>query len=107
MNQQLPLWPMAWTRQTTSCESLSLYRSLSLSLKLICSLNKNVCDFSIAVYDLGGGTFDISILEMQRGVFEVKSTNGDTFLGGEDFDNALVTFLANEFKRDVSVLIIL
>lgn len=88
--------------------SLSLSLSLSsLSLKWICSLNKNVCDFSIAVYDLGGGTFDISILEMQRGVFEVKSTNGDTFLGGEDFDNALVTFLANEFKRDVSVLIIL
>lgn len=57
-------------------------------------------DKLIAVYDLGGGTFDISILEMQRGVFEVKSTNGDTFLGGEDFDNALVTFLANEFKRD-------
>lgn len=55
------------------------------------------------MYDLGGGTFDISILEMQRGVFEVKSTNGDTFLGGEDFDNTLVTFLANEFKRDVSL----
>ena len=58
--------------------------------------------FSIAVYDLGGGTFDISILEIQKGVFEVKSTNGDTFLGGEDFDNKLVRFLADEFKRDVS-----
>ena len=57
---------------------------------------------SIAVYDLGGGTFDISILEIQKGVFEVKSTNGDTFLGGEDFDNKLVQFLASEFKRDVS-----
>ena len=56
----------------------------------------------IAVYDLGGGTFDISILEIQKGVFEVKSTNGDTFLGGEDFDNALVEFLVAEFKRDVS-----
>jgi molecular chaperone DnaK (HSP70) len=57
---------------------------------------------SIAVYDLGGGTFDISILEIQKGVFEVKSTNGDTFLGGEDFDNALVSYLAQEFKKDVS-----
>lgn len=56
----------------------------------------------IAVYDLGGGTFDISVLEIQKGVFEVKSTNGDTFLGGEDFDNHLVSFLAAEFKREVS-----
>jgi molecular chaperone DnaK (HSP70) len=54
------------------------------------------------VYDLGGGTFDISILEIQKGVFEVRSTNGDTFLGGEDFDNYLVQFLVKEFKRDVS-----
>ncbi|XP_071447813.1 heat shock 70 kDa protein cognate 5 [Hetaerina americana] len=57
-------------------------------------------DKIIAVYDLGGGTFDISILEIQKGVFEVKSTNGDTFLGGEDFDNALVEFLVKEFKKD-------
>lgn len=57
-------------------------------------------DKLIAVYDLGGGTFDISILEIQKGVFEVKSTNGDTFLGGEDFDNKLVEFLVKEFKRD-------
>lgn len=57
-------------------------------------------DKVIAVYDLGGGTFDISILEIQKGVFEVKSTNGDTFLGGEDFDNALVNFLAAEFKKE-------
>ncbi|XP_057335613.1 heat shock 70 kDa protein cognate 5 [Microplitis mediator] len=57
-------------------------------------------DKIIAVYDLGGGTFDISILEIQKGVFEVKSTNGDTFLGGEDFDNAIVNFLASEFKKD-------
>jgi len=57
-------------------------------------------DKVIAVYDLGGGTFDISILEIQKGVFEVKSTNGDTFLGGEDFDNHLLNFLAAEFKKD-------
>jgi molecular chaperone DnaK len=55
---------------------------------------------TIAVYDLGGGTFDISILEIGDGVFEVKSTNGDTFLGGEDFDMRLVDYLADEFKRD-------
>ena len=54
---------------------------------------------TIAVYDLGGGTFDISILEIGDGVFEVKSTNGDTFLGGEDFDTKLVEFLADEFKK--------
>ncbi len=54
----------------------------------------------IAVYDLGGGTFDISILEIGDGVFEVKSTNGDTFLGGEDFDTRLVEYLADEFKKD-------
>ena len=54
----------------------------------------------IAVYDLGGGTFDVSILELGDGVFEVKSTNGDTFLGGEDFDNAIVNYLISEFKKD-------
>lgn len=55
---------------------------------------------TIAVYDLGGGTFDVSILEIGDGVFEVKSTNGDTFLGGEDFDNRLVEYLADEFKKE-------
>ena len=54
----------------------------------------------IAVYDLGGGTFDVSILEIGDGVFEVKSTNGDTFLGGEDFDDKIVDYLADEFKKD-------
>jgi len=54
----------------------------------------------IAVYDLGGGTFDVSILELGDGVFEVKSTNGDTFLGGEDFDNSIVEYLISEFKKD-------
>ncbi|MGN0929715.1 MAG: molecular chaperone DnaK [Alphaproteobacteria bacterium] len=55
---------------------------------------------TIAVYDLGGGTFDVSILEIGDGVFEVKSTNGDTFLGGEDFDNRIIDFLADEFKKE-------
>lgn len=60
-------------------------------------------DKLIAVYDLGGGTFDVSILEIQKGVFEVKSTNGDTLLGGEDFDNLLVNYLVNEFKKEQGV----
>ncbi|HKJ73421.1 MAG TPA: Hsp70 family protein, partial [Alphaproteobacteria bacterium] len=58
---------------------------------------------TIAVYDLGGGTFDISILEIGDGVFEVKSTNGDTFLGGEDFDQRIVEYLAEEFKKENTV----
>jgi molecular chaperone DnaK len=58
---------------------------------------------TIAVYDLGGGTFDVSILEIGDGVFEVKSTNGDTFLGGEDFDMRLVEFLADEFKKEQGI----
>ncbi|WP_336744496.1 molecular chaperone DnaK [Aureimonas altamirensis] len=58
---------------------------------------------TIAVYDLGGGTFDVSILEIGDGVFEVKSTNGDTFLGGEDFDLRLVDYLATEFKKDQGI----
>ena len=57
----------------------------------------------IAVYDLGGGTFDVSILEIGDGVFEVKSTNGDTFLGGEDFDDAIVSYLIDEFKKDSGI----
>jgi len=57
----------------------------------------------IAVYDLGGGTFDVSILEIGDGVFEVKSTNGDTFLGGEDFDDAIVDYLVSEFKKDSGI----
>ncbi|MBM3097365.1 molecular chaperone DnaK [Gluconobacter cerinus] len=58
---------------------------------------------TVAVYDLGGGTFDVSILEISDGVIEVKSTNGDTFLGGEDFDNRVIDFLADEFKKDQGI----
>lgn len=60
-------------------------------------------DEKIAVFDLGGGTFDISILEIGDGVFEVKATNGDTFLGGDDFDNRLIDFLADEFKKEQGI----
>ena len=58
---------------------------------------------TIAVFDLGGGTFDVSILEIGDGVFEVKSTNGDTFLGGEDFDHRVVDYLADEFKKESGI----
>jgi len=66
-------------------------------------LDKKKENKKIAVYDLGGGTFDVSILELGDGVFEVKSTNGDTFLGGEDFDNSIVDYLINEFKKDSGI----
>ena len=58
---------------------------------------------TIAVYDLGGGTFDVSVLEIGDGVFEVKSTNGDTFLGGEDFDKRIIDYLADEFKKEQGI----
>jgi molecular chaperone DnaK len=66
-------------------------------------LDKKTHDHRIAVFDLGGGTFDISILELGDGVFEVKSTNGDTHLGGDDFDKVVMDWLADEFKKDESV----
>jgi molecular chaperone DnaK len=66
-------------------------------------LDKKAHDMKIAVFDLGGGTFDISILELGEGVFEVKSTNGDTHLGGDDFDKVVMDWLANEFKSDEAV----
>jgi molecular chaperone DnaK len=66
-------------------------------------LDKKAHDKKIAVFDLGGGTFDISILELGEGVFEVKSTNGDTHLGGDDFDKVIMDWLAEEFKKDEAI----
>ncbi|MGI6479895.1 MAG: molecular chaperone DnaK [Salinivirgaceae bacterium] len=66
-------------------------------------LDKQTRDIKVAVYDLGGGTFDISILELGDGVFEVKSTNGDTHLGGDDFDQRVIDWLADEFKSDEGI----
>ncbi len=66
-------------------------------------MDKRSKDMTIAVYDLGGGTFDISILDLGDGVFEVKSTNGDTHLGGDDFDRVLIDFLADEFKSQENI----
>lgn len=66
-------------------------------------LDKKSVDLKVAVFDLGGGTFDISILELGDGVFEVKSTNGDTHLGGDDFDHVIINWLAEEFKKDENI----
>ena len=66
-------------------------------------LDKTNADANIAVFDLGGGTFDITILQMGEGVFEVKSTNGDTFLGGDDFDQAILEWLIVEFRRETGI----
>ena len=66
-------------------------------------LDKTADGKVIAVYDLGGGTFDVSILEISGGVFEVKATNGDTLLGGEDFDNTLVSWIVAEYKKESGV----
>ncbi len=66
-------------------------------------LDKKSKDIKVAVFDLGGGTFDISILELGDGVFEVKSTNGDTHLGGDDFDQVIINWLADEFKKDEGI----
>ena len=66
-------------------------------------MDKGGKDQKIAVYDLGGGTFDISILELGDGVFEVLSTNGDTHLGGDDFDQVIIDFLAEKFIKDEGI----
>ena len=66
-------------------------------------MDKEQGDSILAVFDLGGGTFDISLLQMGEGVFEVKSTNGDTFLGGDDFDNRIIDWLVGEFKQDTAI----
>ena len=66
-------------------------------------LDKKDRDIKVAVFDLGGGTFDISILEFGDGVFEVKSTNGNTHLGGDDFDQKIIDWLAEEFKKDEGI----
>ena len=66
-------------------------------------MDKKTKDHIVAVYDLGGGTFDVSVMQLGDGVFEVKSTNGDTHLGGDDFDQRVIDFLADEFKRQEGI----
>jgi molecular chaperone DnaK len=89
------------TKQAGEIAGLKVERIVNepTAAALAYGLNKKAGE-TIAVYDLGGGTFDISILEIGDGVFEVKSTNGDTFLGGDDFDNAIIEWIVAEFKKD-------
>ncbi|KAL3635345.1 hypothetical protein CASFOL_019892 [Castilleja foliolosa] len=87
------------TKDAGRIAGLDVQRIINEPTAAALSYGSNNKEGLIAVFDLGGGTFDISILEISNGVFEVKATNGDTFLGGEDFDNALLEFLVSEFKR--------
>ena len=90
------------TKEAGEIAGLKVLRILNepTAAALAYGLDKQDKDMKLAVYDLGGGTFDVSILEMGDGVFEVKSTNGDTHLGGDDFDNEIIQWLANEFLAD-------
>ncbi|HKJ84371.1 MAG TPA: molecular chaperone DnaK [Mariprofundaceae bacterium] len=93
------------TKDAGAIAGLNVLRIINepTSSALAYGLDKTEENHLIAVYDLGGGTFDISILEIGDGVFEVKSTNGDTFLGGEDFDQQIIKYLAAEFKKEHGV----
>ena len=90
------------TKEAGEIAGLKVLRILNepTAAALAYGLDKQDKDMKLAVYDLGGGTFDVSILEMGDGVFEVKSTNGDTHLGGDDFDNEIIQWLATEFQND-------
>ncbi|XP_077215912.1 heat shock 70 kDa protein, mitochondrial-like [Tasmannia lanceolata] len=91
------------TKDAGRIAGLDVLRIINEPTAAALSYGMNNKEGLIAVFDLGGGTFDVSILEISNGVFEVKATNGDTFLGGEDFDNALLEYLVNEFKRTDSI----
>ena len=90
------------TKEAGEISGLKVKRIINepTAASLAYGLDKKISDLKIAVFDLGGGTFDISILELGDGVFEVKSTNGDTHLGGDDFDQVIIDWLADEFKKD-------
>ncbi|KAK9060320.1 hypothetical protein SSX86_021024 [Deinandra increscens subsp. villosa] len=87
------------TKDAGKIAGLDVQRIINEPTAAALSYGSNNKEGLVAVFDLGGGTFDVSILEISNGVFEVKATNGDTFLGGEDFDNAMLDFLVSEFKR--------
>lgn len=93
------------TKEAGEIAGLNVRRIINepTAASLAYGLDKKSQDLKIAVFDLGGGTFDISILELGDGVFEVKSTNGDTHLGGDDFDHAIIDWLAEEFLKDEGV----
>ncbi|MBP6183402.1 MAG: molecular chaperone DnaK [Saprospiraceae bacterium] len=93
------------TKEAGEIAGLTIRRIINepTAAALAYGLDKKHKDMTIAVYDLGGGTFDVSILELGEGVFEVKSTNGDTHLGGDDFDRVLIDWLADEFKNQENI----
>ncbi|KAL3614422.1 Heat shock 70 kDa protein A [Castilleja foliolosa] len=91
------------TKDAGKIAGLDVQRIINEPTAAALSYGSNNKEGLVAVFDLGGGTFDVSILEISNGVFEVKATNGDTFLGGEDFDNALLEFLVSEFRRTDSI----
>ena len=93
------------TKEAGEIAGLNVKRIINepTAASLAYGLDKKHKDMKIAVFDLGGGTFDISILELGEGVFEVKSTNGDTHLGGDDFDHKIIDWLAEEFKKDEGI----
>jgi molecular chaperone DnaK len=93
------------TKEAGEIAGLNVKRIINepTAASLAYGLDKKSQDLKIAVFDLGGGTFDISILELGDGVFEVKSTNGDTHLGGDDFDHMIIDWLAEEFKKDEGI----
>ena len=93
------------TKEAGEIAGLNVRRIINepTAASLAYGLDKKSQDLKIAVFDLGGGTFDISILELGDGVFEVKSTNGDTHLGGDDFDHMIIDWLADEFKKDEGI----
>jgi molecular chaperone DnaK len=93
------------TKEAGEIAGLTVKRIINepTAASLAYGLDKKNKDIKVAVFDLGGGTFDISILELGDGVFEVKSTNGDTHLGGDDFDEKIIDWLADEFKKDENI----
>ncbi len=93
------------TKEAGEIAGLNVRRIINepTAASLAYGLDKKSSDLKIAVFDLGGGTFDISVLELGDGVFEVKSTNGDTHLGGDDFDQVIIDWLADEFKKDEGI----
>src|SRR5438105_12666240 len=93
------------TKEAGAIAGLEVLRIINepTAAALAYGLDKEGADQTILVFDLGGGTFDVSILELGEGVFEVKATNGDNHLGGDNFDKAIVDWMVSEFKRDQGI----